>query len=70
MGPHGNIPERVWSLTGRRTLLWGMGEGAVLAPTLGHHRPLGSGVPGMHGGQGRQVLTLGHPRCHCMSQKI
>ena len=35
--------------------------------TAGYHRRPGFGVPGLHGGQGHQIISLGHCRCHWMS---
>jgi hypothetical protein len=40
------------------------------ALTLGHHRRVDSGVPGLHGGQGCQVLTLRHPRCSMSQEEL
>jgi hypothetical protein len=59
----------------------GVGKGAVWGPhgpagvwlrllgntdVAGHRGRASSGVPGPHGVQGRQVLTLRHPRCCSM----
>jgi hypothetical protein len=52
----------------------GVGKGAVWGPQgtarVGLQLPDttdATGVPGPQGSQGLQVLTLGHPRCRCMS---
>jgi hypothetical protein len=53
--------------------LYGLGERLA----VGRHGTLSEGVEreqseasGPHGGQRRQVLSLGHPRCRCVFQKI
>ena len=78
MGPHGNIPGRVWSLTGRRTPLGSGEEGIFSALSLGHHRLLGTmeeTVWGFWGSwttwsQGRQVLALRHPRPWYVAEEL